>query len=664
MTAQVDPLLDIQTKVLRATFINNMAVLKKYMPDVFKFYESYTPTRVKLTFDDKGHLNLVSNGNLIYQGDPKKLSDQQVAEFLEKPHNLTYHVAQDGSYNFEHEKVLVNICERRQKEAGFNNTAIFPKNEQIDFIAFMGTGLGYHLQSLFVTNDIRYAFVYEPDPDCFYCTLHSVDIGDMIKKCFSRGGQLTLQIGGNANGFVNEISRIFKRQGYFNLSKMFLYRHYLSEQTNEAFQMVHDLAYRYAGGWGFCEDEVIGISHTLSNIGIHKFPIILASAKEKSKDQPVFIIGNGPSLDESFTYLKTNKKKAIFISCGSALKPLLDNGIVPDIHIEMERTASLYDWVIKAGKKEQLQKIDLICLNTVYPEVLKLFKQAHLILKPEDAGSLFIRDYISKKYPEIYYCNPTVSNAATSSVVALGFKNLYLFGVDYGFKSEDHHHSKDSLYFTEQTNQDLDLGVIKGQLKVPGNFGGEVFATQTFDSSRMMLEMLLQANPDINCVNTSDGAMVELSTPCQINDLPDFKDFEDKSELVKRILLESFDNNDYSQTDLFEEFEKLLPKMQAYLNQLLDFSQNVRSRVELSEMFSAQYKFIEDCQQSKSKRLFSKFMRGSLNYLQANIMSNVYLYSEQTQQEEYIQFCLMTMNTHLKWSFEELKAHYNKPAKY
>ena len=661
MTTQIDPLLDIQTKVLRATFINNMAVLKKYLPDVYEFYKEYSPQRVKLTFDENGFLNLVSNGNLIYQDDPKASSDKQVAEFLKNPRNITYRVSKEGGGKFEHERVLKKIVARRADDIGYSYQSVLYENEQIDFIAFMGTGLGYHLQSMFEKHAIRYAFVFEPDPDCFYCTLHSVDIGNMITGCFERGGQLTIQVGGNASSFVNEIARIFKRQGYFNVAKMYLYRHYFSEKTDEAFQKVHDLAYRYVSGWGFFEDEVISLTHTLSNISTCKFPSILKSAKDFRRNTPVFIVGNGPSLDENLAFLKENQNNAIIFSCGTALKPLLDYGIIPDYHAETERTAALFDWVDKVGHKEKLKQINIISLNTVYPEILKLFKQAHLILKHDDAGSEFISQFISDKYSLITYCNPTVTNTATSATIAMGFKKMYLFGVDYGYKSEEYHHSKGSLYFDKKAEQHTKE--MKGDFQVAGNFVDKVYTTQFFDNSRMMLELLLNGNPDVTCVNCSDGAKVQLTQATKTEDLPPFSEVEHKQEFIEQVLVDSFANDDYLSLKPSKKFEALLPAFQRHLDTLVSLSKDVKSRVDLAEAFTAQYKFLINFHGDTSKKLFHRFMNGSLTYLQSNIMSNAHLYADLQQQEAYIQFCLTTMNEHLYWLFTELKNNYNKPSK-
>ncbi|WP_413701355.1 hypothetical protein ACLKMH_06680 [Psychromonas sp. KJ10-10] len=82
----------------------------------------------------------------------------------------------------------------------------------------------------------------------------------------------------------------------------------------------------------------------------------------------------------------------------------------------------------------------------------------------------------------------------------MGFKEIYLFGLDYGFKSEEDHHAKGSVY------QEMEGFKMTGDFKVPANFEGEVYTRRVFDSSRGVLEMLLEQNPTIKCFNASDGA--------------------------------------------------------------------------------------------------------------------------------------------------------------
>jgi len=659
MTSQLDPLMvKIQTQLLRATFIKNMAVLKERMPAIHAYYKNYTATKVQLALDANGHVNLIANDAFVYKDNPKVSSQAQVAEFLKKPAHFNFDVVRTDPdhYNYKHEKVLNGIFDKRRSDSGVNSSSKLQKGDQINFIAVMGSGLGYHLENLFAQFSIRSAYIFEPEPDCFFATLHCVDLGPMIEHCISLGGELTFKIGGSNDQYVNEINASFKRQGYFNVVKMYLYRHYLSDKTTDAFKMINEMAYRYRSGWGFCEDEVIGISHTLTNISTNKAPTFSGSVKHYKRLLPVFIIGNGPSLDSSLGYLKDNQNSAIIISSGTALKPLLDNGVIPDIHVEQERPASIYQWVKKVGHEDTLKQMDLICLNTVYPGILKLFKQAHVVLKSGDAGSTFIKEYISDNYTELSHCNPTVTNASTAIAIAMGFKNLYLFGIDYGFKSAEKHHSKDSAY----SGTDFSLS---GDFKVPGNFATEIFTTRIFDRSRGVLEMLLAENPDVICVNSSDGAKISHTVGSKISDLPKLKKIKEKKLAVSELLNESFDNNYYINRNLEDEFKIFLPKFKAYIEQLIAFTNSVKNRAELVNAFTMQYQFVNDSQGISSKKMFQRFFNGTLNFIQSTIMSNVYYYPEQEQQEKFIQYCLTTMNEHLEWLYKDLSENYNKPAK-
>jgi hypothetical protein len=139
---------------------------------------------------------------------------------------------------------------------------------------------------------------------------------------------------------------------------------------------------------------------------------------------------------------------------------------------------------------------------------------------------------------------------------------------------------------------------------------------------------------------------------------------KDKSALTESILSECFGSREYIKKDLNKEFESLLPRFNTYINKLKLFLRGVTTRIELAEAFSNQYAFIYNEENNRSKALFQRFMSGSLNYMQSNIMSNIYLYYDMEQQEQYIQFCLETLTAHFDWLFVELSGNYNKPAKF
>jgi len=660
MTAPLDALqVKIQTQLLQATFLKNMMFLKQHMPAIYEYYQNYTPKKIQLAIDNKGAINLATNNQFVYPDDPKQESLKQVDAFLQKPPSFDFEITMtdEKTHQYEHEKVLNRIFTKRFEDLSKFAPYALASGEQINFIAFMGSGLGHHIEQLFTQYAVRSMFIFEPEPDVFFATLHSVEIDRWFETCKALGGELTLKIGGGEDVFVNDVYQYFKREGYFNLPQMYLYRHYKSDKTNDAFKRINDLAYRYKSGWGFCEDEIIGISHTLSNISDNNAATLLAHIKPCKKNFPVFIIGNGPSLDENLQYIKENQDNVVLISSGTSLKPLLNYGITPDIHVEQERPQGIYQWVKKIGYEEQLKTIPLICLNTVYPGILALFKRPYVMLKAGDAGTSFIHEYVSDKYSELFFCNPTVTNASSAGAIAMGFNKLYLFGLDYGFKSEQEHHAKGSIY------QDIQDFTMSGDFKVPGNFGGEVHTMRVFDSSRGVLEMLLENNPKVKCVNASDGAAIKLTTPSRFDALPKFKKIKNKKVVVEDYLTRSFDNSYSIKHDLYAEFSAVLPHFTQYIDFLIKQLATVTTKNELTDAFAIQFKFMNQHENERSRKLFHRFFSGSLNYLQAGIMNNVARYANKQKQQDYIQYCINEMQQHLLFLLDDVSEHYNKAAR-
>jgi hypothetical protein len=657
--------IDIQTKLLRATYLNNMMVLKKHMPELFEFYQNYQPTRAKLTFDHNGDINMVSEGGLVYEEEAKINSYKQAEAYLADPKLFSYNIKfSDSTVNFEHERKLRDLYKKRESEVknfGFN---ILKVNNTIDFLTMIGGGLGYHIERLFQLTQVRYFYLYEPDPDCFYCALHCIDFGPLIEGCFKLGGAFTIKVGGNANNYVNGINYILLDQGFFNVTRLFNYRHYHSEATDETYKKVFELSYRLSSGWGFFEDEIISLIHTITNSKA-QFPYLINKKlfNNKLKDKPVFIVANGPSLDDDIAYIKANADNAIVFSCGTALKTILDSGIMPDFHIEMERTALLYEWVDSVGHKDKLKQINIIALNTVFTDILKLFKNAYLLPKPKDGGMDFLYSFLDKqKYLPVDCCNPTVSNAATAAVAYLGFDTMYLFGVDLGYIDEEYHHSKGSIYYKKGSH--AEKGKMSSEIKVKGNFVDEVFTTHHFDNSRASIEILLENNPDISCYNASNGAYIQLTTPLVKEEFPVLSKIKDKPQLIEELLEDSFSFEELEKLDLSSLFELTLEQTKDIINKVISItSVKITSRLQLAHLFSAQYKYARSFKDNKDTRVIHRFLGGTLNYFQANIMTNAYLYDNETKQLEYIRFGLSIFHEHLTWLYDELEKSYKNPSK-
>jgi len=670
--------IDITTKLLRATFLNNMEAFKNILPEVYKYFLGHKSGETLLTIDEKNNVNLVDNGQLVYDGDPKELALEQLDIFVNDPKCFSYGTVFSESPVFEHEKILKKLSLRQKSDTSqFSNVQIeIPFNEpQIDFFCMIGCGLGYQIEALFERKDIKYFYLYEASKDVFFAAMHCIDFKPLIDKCKSLGGSFTISVGGNEFSFVNEINNLLKVNGFFLVSRIFAYRHYMSEENTKAFELIHKVAHRYSAGWGFFEDEIISLIHTVENTE-HSFPLLKRNCsieKEYLKSFPVVIVGNGPSLDKDIELLKSRQNDVIIISCGTALKSLLNNGITPNLQVEMERTAQLDDHYNLFTDEEHkiLKTIPIIALNTVYTGLLNRFEKAYNMLKINDAGTDFVNFLTpGNNYQVVKFCNPTVSNTALIAMLHLGFDNIYLLGVDLGFVDNEHHHSKSSMYYKgEWDGKEAQHKRFKGSsMATPGNFRDEVFTTQIFDSSKAMMEFSVKDFPKANVYNCSDGAKIRGVAPLAFNSIElktlDKLDFDKNTDFVE-LLDDSFVafEKDKQYVHNFVEFE-FLPKFRTVIdtfNEYLD--EPIDSRASLSDMFERQNSYIYLLSTRTNTQLYFRFMKGSMIYFQSSIMTNCAKYTDEEMKKSFIKDALLEMKHHFEFLYAELVHGYKKPAK-
>lgn len=666
--------IDLTTKLLRATYLNNMEAFKNILPEIYDYFLEYKPGNTLLTIDAQNNVNLVDNGQLVYDGDPKKLAIEQLDAFAIDPKCFSYGLSFGDNPYFEHERILKKLWERKKHETEqlANLQVEVPFNEpQLDFFSMIGCGLGYQIEELFNRKDIKIFFLYEPSPDVIYAAMHCIDFKPLIDKCKSLGGSFTISFGGNEYGFVNQMNSLLKQHGYYLVSRMFVYRHYHSEQNFNAFQLIHDIVHRLSAGWGFFEDEIISLIHTLEN-SENQFPILLENNERDNRINkvPVVIVGNGPSLDNDIELLKSREDDVLIVSCGTALKSLLHNGITPHLQVEMERTAALdnhYE-LFSAEEHKILKTIPIIALNTVYPGLLNRFSQAYNMLKINDAGT-DLTCFLSSEhdFQVVKFCNPTVTNAAFMATLHLGFENIYLLGVDLGFVDDELHHSKSSMYYDgDWEGKESQNKIFKGSSKTTkGNFREEVLTTAVFDSSKGILEFAIKDFPENNVYNCSDGAKIEGAIALPFNELIIKEHQLDLNKELETLLNSSFrlssKDKQYVHNFLDKEF---FPKLRIVIDTFKSFlDEPITSRKDLSDIFSKQNDYVYGLSLQANTLLYFRFLKGTMTYFQASIMTYCSAYTDENMRMLFITDGLTEMKNHFEYLYQELLQSYDKPAK-
>ena len=238
-------------------------------------------------------------------------------------------------------------------------------------------------------------------------------------------------------------------------------------------------------------------------------------AGRSTHGRPAFVAGNGPSLTASIERIREFREQIVLFSCGTTTSSLIKAGLRPDIHVEVERASETQDWITAATTQEDRDAMILLGLNTVHPDVYGLFPNRGMAMKPSDLGTAYVEGRVSRtgKVMQLDNCNPTVGNCATALAAQMGFEEVYLVGMDFGFPDGDKHRSKLSIHYKMKEEDQEELGFSvdsEREIKTaPGNFGTTVCTNALYIAAGKAEEHVVADHPRMTCAHVSAGLKIE-----------------------------------------------------------------------------------------------------------------------------------------------------------
>jgi len=159
------------------------------------------------------------------------------------------------------------------------------------------------------------------------------------------------------------------------------------------------------------------------------------------RSEPVIVCGSGPSIDENLDIIAALRDRAVIVSMGSCIRTLLVHGIRPDFHVETENHPENSGNIVRAAKEFSLEGITLIGAATVQPIMTEQFDNVVLYHRDRQSPS----EIFARGIDTMGSSGPVVANAALVTLAHLGFRDLYLFGVDMGSRQADNYHSANTF---------------------------------------------------------------------------------------------------------------------------------------------------------------------------------------------------------------------------
>lgn len=523
-------------------FSQNIAAFKRFVPGIAKEFEHYKPSYWLPVINSFGEVNIISKRTTAAWYSAEPFSDAKI-DF----ENFTQYPNKDGlvlGYNgvklkHYHHFQFVTKAEKLLQDVEESASAL-PENIK-SLILF---GIGPQITHLFAMHQVEKLFICEPNRDLFYASLYSLNWAEILRNIDDNGGRLYINVGDDGSNLFRDLINQFYSVGPYILASTYFYQTYYNEgMVATISQLREQLQVVIAMGENF-DHARYGIGHTREAIN-RRYPLLKSQPASKlsmaDKDVPIFIVGNGPSLDSAIEAIREWQERAIIVSCGTALMPLYKNGIIPDFHAEIEQNRSTFDWCSRINDFDFLKRVDLLSCNGIHPDTCELFNNTYIAFKEGESSTVSALNILGRKnYEELRFAFPTVSNFALNLFTLLGFKQLYLFGIDLGFAERDKHHSKQSGYYDEQGKEKYKYSEKNNTtIVVPGNFRTTVFTKYEFKVSKVIIERTLgQVKAD--CFNTSDGAKIEGTKPLPTDYILLTTSELEKQHALKRVRQQAF----------------------------------------------------------------------------------------------------------------------------
>lgn len=241
------------------------------------------------------------------------------------------------------------------------------------------------------------------------------------------------------------------------------------------------------------------LSNPMENISALADSSSINHLKDFIKGRPALVFAAGPSLTNHLEVLRRTDHGALMIACDTALKPLLEHGITPDL------TATCDPLPMNANKVDGLSGETLTSIPLIYhpdasPKLVERFENTKFVADSHNllSGWLVRMGHDAVSFP--YY--HSVSHLAFMLARFMGADPIILAGLDLSFPVDKAHADGVGKVW------DMDFENYNF-IPVPSNSGGMVKTIPVFVNDIKVMEKEVLNTP-ARCINCSkNGAMIK-----------------------------------------------------------------------------------------------------------------------------------------------------------
>lgn len=382
---------------------------------------------------------------------------------------------------FTGERILTIEKENRKLYlAGRRDPSAHPKN-QISVLGkifpnapvfILGIGNIHYLKELINTTDQSVIIlIYEPFFSVFYKQLERIDFA----KIFAGRTFVFIIEGINEEG-LEGLAATMLQGDKIPYMKYFVLPNYIElrkKQVSNFLDILLKQAENYAVNIGtkmrFTPYQAENFYHNIKYIpgGYQAFQLF----RLIPSDIPAFVVSAGPSLNKNIKQLKRAKNKSFIIAVDTAVKPLLHEGIVPDMFATLDGIKPL-----GLIETEQAKNLPMLTKVTAAHSIMDYHTGKKFFY---DEGYQYVRKLfqMNKKTIQGFPTGGSVATLAFSLACHLGFRKIIFVGQDLAYT--DHKSHADGTFQEVMPEEDTE-----NFIKVPGNYEDEVPTLKNLDGYR------------------------------------------------------------------------------------------------------------------------------------------------------------------------------------
>lgn len=589
----------------------NFNYLKRQVPNIYKFVSECREHPEISILETDGSVMLMNGGEPVYSESALELAIKEVNYF-----NSTFddHVYAPLPENIKIHNLIV--------KGAFKNTVeqyseVLSKTERKtlkphskDIVVF-GVGLGYHVEILKNSVDFSNLTVIEKDIKTFVASLYAVD-WEKILSSLKPHQSLTLIVKPKSD--QKEVFENTIKQHCVNLfpsisiSTIIYNHHPFSKEYKQEKYIIEEFVNHMRLSSERIGPELQRLFNATHN-SKQNYKLLNISNSKLPNNKLIIICGAGPSLDKYSALLKKYRDDVIIISSGSTLSSLLNIGIKPDLHFELEFQNLATDLLEHVKESHSLDNLNLICTLEANPGYPRMFHEAYMFCpESSELHPIFSEENILRRG------GITCTNGAAALACRLSDNPIYLIGLDFAYTFEQHHNlSNASQNLPEHLSRvtDPEFSQMKN-LFVENTSGERVRTSIGLNSARLTLESLAKTvnNKFYNC---SYGAKIEATEFLSESNFEKFlielneanSNVNSKESLVLK-------TNNLPKKDIKVRTENLIQRSLNNAKKVLDiFSANYKTRDDRStlvkEIFYQLTELMRDMGQYRNTLSFVKY---------------------------------------------------------